>query len=89
MGFTELTFLHKQTNKKKIPILLPHEKTSTPRKTSEVRAMQKEKEKLKQGSDITNLTGFKEVLIKVSTSSIPQIILYYFRGRSCLQKQFV
>ena len=44
---------------------LPHKQISTPRKTSEIKAKQKEKEETKLGSslDITNLTSFKEVLI--------------------------
>ena len=44
---------------------LQHKQISTPRKTSEIKANQKEKEEIKLWSslDITYLTSFKEVLI--------------------------
>ena len=53
MGFTKPAFLkHRQTNKKKIvptavPTLMPNKQISTPRKTSEIKAKQKEKEEVK------------------------------------------
>ena len=45
-------FLHRRPIKRKlistaIPTLLPHKQISTPRKTSEIRAKQKEKEEVK------------------------------------------
>ena len=53
MGFTKPAFLkHRQTNEKKIvpaavPTLMPNKQISTPRKTSEIKAKQKEKEEVK------------------------------------------
>ena len=49
---------------------LPHKQIPTPRKTSEIRAKQNKKRRgktLKQGLDIINLMGFKEIFKKIST----------------------
>ena len=41
---------------------------------------------MKQGSDITNVTGFKEVLNQ--HLALLKFLLYYFKGRNYFRKEF-